>query len=101
MPYALFEDNERLTRSFPTRQEVWDAAERAGLVVPGPDGVKILDDNYEIKPCENPPMKSRIPVPTSSCLEVLPRRSGAEFQRPTAAARPSDYNKGFSDHNKG
>ncbi len=52
MPYALFEQNERLTRSFPTQQDVWNAAEDAGLVVTGPDGVKILDDNYEIKPCE-------------------------------------------------
>lgn len=52
MPYALFEGNERLTRSFPTQQEAWDAAARAGLVVAGPDGVNVLDDNYEIKPCE-------------------------------------------------
>jgi hypothetical protein len=55
MPYALFEDDERLTRSFPTRQEVWKAAERAGLVVPGADGELILDDHFEIKPCESHP----------------------------------------------
>jgi hypothetical protein len=53
MPYALFEENERLPRSFATQQEVWDAAERASLVIIGPDGVKVLDDNYEIKPCED------------------------------------------------
>ncbi len=55
MPYALFEDDERLTRSFPTRQEVWKAAEHAGLVVPGTDGELILDDHFEIKPCEADP----------------------------------------------
>ncbi len=55
MSYALFEENEKLTRSFPTRQEVWNAAERAGLVVPGPDGKMQLEDHFEIKPCEPDP----------------------------------------------
>jgi hypothetical protein len=32
MAYAVFEDEERLTRIFATEQEAWDAAERAGLV---------------------------------------------------------------------
>ena len=52
MPYALFEGDEKLTRSFPTREEVWRAAERAGLLVPGADGEMVLDDHFEIKPCE-------------------------------------------------
>ena len=51
MPYALFDQNERLTRSFPTEQDVWDAADRADLVVTGPDGARMLEDNYEIRPC--------------------------------------------------
>jgi hypothetical protein len=55
MSYALFEDDEKLTRSFPTRQGVWNAAERAGLVVPGPDGMMALEDHFEIKPCEPDP----------------------------------------------
>jgi hypothetical protein len=55
MSYALFEDEEKLTRSFPTRQEVWNAAERAGLIVPGPDGKMALEDHFEIKPCEPDP----------------------------------------------
>jgi hypothetical protein len=61
MPYALFEDDERLTRSFPTRQEVWKAAERAGLVVLGADGELILDDHFEIKPCEADPDEAADP----------------------------------------
>ena len=55
MPYALYEDDERLTRSFPTHQAAWDAAERAGLVEIGPDGAKILDNNLQIRPCDSTP----------------------------------------------
>jgi hypothetical protein len=55
MSYALFEDEEKLTRSFPSRQDVWNAAERAGLVVPGPNGKMALEDHFEIKPCEPDP----------------------------------------------
>jgi hypothetical protein len=55
MPYAMFEDEERLTRSFATRREAWDAAERAGLVEIGPDGRKLLDDHLEIRPCIDDP----------------------------------------------
>jgi hypothetical protein len=32
MPYAIFENDEKLTRIFASEQEAWDAAERAGLV---------------------------------------------------------------------
>jgi hypothetical protein len=51
MPYAVFEENERLTRVFATEQEAWDAAENAGLVEIGPDGTKFLEDHLRIKPC--------------------------------------------------
>jgi hypothetical protein len=69
MPYALFEDDEKLTRSFPTRQEVWKAAERAGLVVLGTDGGLILDDHFEIKPCEADSGEVIDPAPTSSSAD--------------------------------
>jgi len=49
MAYAVFEDNERLTRIFATEQEVRDAAERAGLIDTGPNGKKLLDDHLEIR----------------------------------------------------
>jgi hypothetical protein len=55
VPYALFENEERLTRPFRTEREVWEAAEQADLVVPGTHGEKILDNNFEIKPCEATP----------------------------------------------
>lgn len=51
MRYAVFEDEERLTRSFATRQEAWDAAERVGLVEIGPDGNQLLDGHLEIRTC--------------------------------------------------
>jgi hypothetical protein len=55
VPYALFENDERLTRPFRTEREVWEAAEQADLVVAGTRGEKILDNNFEIKPCEATP----------------------------------------------
>jgi hypothetical protein len=51
MPYAVFENGERLTRIFATEHEAWDAAESAGLVEIGPDGTKFLEDHLEIRPC--------------------------------------------------
>jgi hypothetical protein len=55
MPYALYEETERLTRSFATKEEAWDAAERAGLVETDADGNKVLDNHLEIRPCESTP----------------------------------------------
>ncbi len=51
MPYAVFEGSERLTRVFENEQEAWDAAEGAGLVEIGPDGIEFLEDHLEIRPC--------------------------------------------------
>lgn len=51
MAYAIFENDERLTRIFATEQEAWDAAERAGLIDVDRDGKKILDDHMEIRFC--------------------------------------------------
>jgi len=54
MPYAVFEDGERLTRVFATEEDAWRAAERAGLVETM-NGKKVLDNNLEICPCEADP----------------------------------------------
>jgi hypothetical protein len=53
--YALFENDERLTRPFRTEREVWEAAERADLTTTDPHGGRVLDNNFEIKPCEASP----------------------------------------------
>jgi hypothetical protein len=57
MAYAVFEEDERLTRIFATEQEAWNAAERAGLVDTAPDGKKVLDDHLEIRFCAGAPDK--------------------------------------------
>lgn len=51
MPYAVFEDDERLTRTFATEQEAWDAAEGAGLVETAADGTRVLEDHLNIRFC--------------------------------------------------
>ena len=55
MAYAVFEDDERLTRLFATEQEAWDAAERAGLVETAPDGRRVLEDHLDIRFCQGEP----------------------------------------------
>jgi len=55
VPYALFENDEQLTRPFRTEREVWDAAEQADLITLDTHGKKILDNNFVIKPCEATP----------------------------------------------
>jgi hypothetical protein len=50
MPYALFEDDEKLSQDYPTEDDAWDHAEEAGLIdIVG--GKKVLEDGYTIQPC--------------------------------------------------
>ena len=51
MPYALFENEYRLSRTFPTATDVWRCAEDCGLVIDEANGRQRLDDGYAIKPC--------------------------------------------------
>ena len=51
MPYALFENEYRLSRTFPTATDVWRCAEDCGLVIDEANGKQRLDDGYAIKPC--------------------------------------------------
>ena len=51
MPYALFEKEFRLSRTFPTANDVWRCAEDCGLVIDEANGRQRLDDGYAIKPC--------------------------------------------------
>jgi hypothetical protein len=77
VPYALFENDERLTRPFRTEREVWEAAERADLITVGTRGEKVLDNNFEIKPCEAAPEElAGAPQDT-----VFPERVTGESQR--------------------
>jgi len=61
MPYALFSNEAKLSKAYPTEADVWKIAQRSGLVVdvvseeetaaPRP----VLDNDYEIRPCRADP----------------------------------------------
>lgn len=50
MPYALFDDDQQLSKQFPTKDDVWKHADEAGLV-DVVDGKTVLEDGYTIQPC--------------------------------------------------
>jgi hypothetical protein len=56
MPYALFDGDTKISKAYPTADEVWAHAREAGLVIdkiPEEGGQRhILDQGYQIKPCE-------------------------------------------------
>jgi hypothetical protein len=61
MPYALFSNDVKLSKTYPTEADVWKHARRSGLVVdvtsdddrPAPR--PLLDNDYEIRPCRPDP----------------------------------------------
>ena len=63
MPYALFSNDAKLSKTYPTEADVWKYAQQSGLVVdvvteddkPAPRPV--LDNDYEIKPCRPDPQE--------------------------------------------
>lgn len=58
MPYALFCDDAKLSKTYPTEADVWKLAAESGLVtdVESKGGVptprRVLDNDYEIRPCQ-------------------------------------------------
>lgn len=61
MPYALFCNDAKLSKTYPTEADVWKLARRSGLVVDvaSEDGKAapkpVLDNDYEIRPCHPEP----------------------------------------------
>jgi hypothetical protein len=61
MAYALFSDDVKLSKTYPTEADVWKHAQNSGLVVdvisddnrPAPR--PLLDNDYEIRPCRPDP----------------------------------------------
>lgn len=51
MPYAVFDDDLKLSRAFPSKPEALRKADEAGLVENGPDGKPVLQNELTIKPC--------------------------------------------------
>jgi len=58
MPYALFCNDAKLSKAYPTEADVWRLARKSGLVVDvatredKPTPHPLLDNDYEILPCE-------------------------------------------------
>jgi hypothetical protein len=81
MPYALFSNDAKLSKAYPTEADVWKLARQSGLVVdvtteddkaaPRP----LLDNDYEIRPCRPDPQED--PVQNQADAE---REAESEFQ---------------------
>ncbi len=80
MPYALFCDDAKLSKSYPTEADVWKLAADSGLVTDveakdsKPTPRQVLDNDYEIRPCQADP---------GECVEKneAEARAEEEFQR--------------------
>ncbi|WOH53809.1 hypothetical protein [Bradyrhizobium sp. sBnM-33] len=51
MPYALFEDESKVSRAFPTKEEAIKKADEAGLLEIDANGKPTLVSGLTIKPC--------------------------------------------------
>ena len=66
MPYALFCNDAKLSKAYPTEADVWKQAVLSGLVVDAgsadaaPSPRPMLDNDYEIKPCGPDPQEDPI-----------------------------------------
>ena len=66
MPYALFCNEARLSKAYPTEADVWKLARQSGLVVDAVSRQKkagprpVLDNDYEIKPCRPDPQEDPV-----------------------------------------
>jgi hypothetical protein len=65
MPYALFCNEAKLSKAYPTEADVWKLARQSGLVVDAatepdrPAPRPLLDNDYEIRSCRPDPGRSR------------------------------------------
>jgi hypothetical protein len=63
MPYALFCNEAKLSKAYPTEADVWKLARQSGLVVDEvseeekPHPTPVLDNDYEIRPCRADPQE--------------------------------------------
>ena len=79
MPYALFSNDAKLSKAYPTEADVWKHARKSGLVVDvksetdKPTPRPVLDNDYEIRPCRPEPQED-------------PVRNQAEAEREEAEA---------------
>jgi hypothetical protein len=61
MPYALFCNDAKLSKTYPSEADVWKFARLSGLVVDvaseegKPTPHPVLDNDYEVRPCRPEP----------------------------------------------
>jgi len=81
MPYALFSNDAKLSKAYPTEADVWKLAQRSGLVVDAISEVEraaprpVLDNDYEIRSCQPDPQED----PARNKAEAE-RDAGSELQ---------------------
>ena len=78
MPYALFSNDTKISKSYPAEADVWKFARLSGLVVdvasdedkavPHP----VLDNDYEVRPCD--PEADEDPIENKAEAERLARK---------------------------
>ena len=74
MPYALFCEDAKISKAYRTEAEVWKHAVENGLVVDvasdaeHPTPRRILDNDYEIRPCADDPPEKHDPGATDIVL---------------------------------
>ena len=76
MPYALFSNEAKLSKAYPTEADVWKHARQSGLVVdvateeekaaPRP----VLDNDYEIRSCQPDPEEDPVKTQAEAELEA-------------------------------
>jgi hypothetical protein len=81
MPYALFSNDAKLSKAYPTEADVWKHARNSGLVVDvesddeKPTPRPVLDNDYEVRSCRSEPQED--PVKNQADAE---REEVLEFQ---------------------
>jgi hypothetical protein len=66
MPYALFCNDAKLSKAYPTEADVWKLARKSGLVIDvasaehKPTPHPVLDNDYEIRACQLEPQEDPV-----------------------------------------
>ena len=74
MPYALFCQDTKISRAFPTKADVWKHASENGLVVDlssdeeNPSPKRVIDNGYSIRKCAADPTEKHDPTATDIVL---------------------------------
>ena len=89
MPYALFSNEAKLSKAYPTEADVWKIAKKSGLVVDvvseqeKPEPRPVLDQDYEIRPC--PPEPQENPAETRRRPSATRRRNFSWLRKEESA----------------